>query len=246
MHEDTFLKENFVHMDHVIDPLPLVDRHGQLRDPPPPLPVHVVYECRLYILLKKTNIIRIIYEFKFFVLKLHTAKVSTPIKMIERSLWSARHVFGKNLMETGKMAQSEFEVLNSWFEFLKSCPNVNLGVDLVVYLRTSPEVAYERLRARSRSEEKVVSIDYLKELHDLHEKWLITNKDKCLYGGADVVVIDADQDLNEVPDLYAAHKDKILSTLKDKKHPSLKRLCLNSTSKKQPLSDLSNLEKVIA
>ena len=223
-----------------------MDRHGQLRDPPPPLPVHVVYECRLYILLKKTNIIRIIYEFKFFVLKLHTAKVSTPIKMIERSLWSARHVFGKNLMETGKMAQSEFQVLNSWFEFLKSCPNVNLGVDLVVYLRTSPEVAYERLRARSRSEEKVVSIDYLKELHDLHEKWLITNKDKCLYGGADVVVIDADQDLNEVPDLYAAHKDKILSTLKDKKHPSLKRLCLNSTSKKQPLSDLSNLEKVIA
>ena len=229
-----------------LTPLPLVDRHGQLRDPTPPLPVHVVYECRLYILLKKTNIIRIIYEFKFFVLKLHTAKVSTPIKMIERSLWSARHVFGKNLMETGKMAQSEFEVLNSWFEFLKSCPNVNLGVDLVVYLRTSPEVAYERLRARSRSEEKVVSIDYLKELHDLHEKWLITNKDKCLYGGADVVVIDADQDLNEVPDLYAAHKDKILSTLKDKKHPSLKRLCLNSTSKKQPLSDLSNLEKVIA
>ena len=186
------------------------------------------------------------YFILIFFLKLHTAKVSTPIKMIERSLWSARHVFGKNLMETGKMAQSEFQVLDSWFEFLKSSPNVNLGVDLVVYLRTSPEVAYERLRARSRSEEKVVSIDYLKELHDLHEKWLITNKDKCLYGGADVVVIDADQDLNEVPDLYAAHKDKILSTLKDKKHHSLKRLCLNSTSKKQPLSDLSNIEKVIA
>ena len=247
MHENTSLKRsNFVHMDHVLDPPPPCGPTWTIERPHSPLPVHVVYECRLYILLKKTNIIRIIYEFKFFVLKLHTAKVSTPIKMIERSLWSARHVFGKNLMETGKMAQSEFEVLNSWFEFLKSCPNVNLGVDLVVYLRTSPEVAYERLRARSRSEEKVVSIDYLKELHDLHEKWLITNKDKCLYGGADVVVIDADQDLNEVPDLYAAHKDKILSTLKDKKHPSLKRLCLNSTSKKQPLSDLSNLEKVIA
>ena len=38
MHENTFLKRsNFVHMDHVSDPpSPLVDWHGQLRDPPTP------------------------------------------------------------------------------------------------------------------------------------------------------------------------------------------------------------------
>ena len=99
--------------------------------------------------------------------QLHAANVPTPIKMIERSLWSSRHVFGKNLEQTKKMAQSEFEVLNAWFEFLKSCPDVDLGVDIVVYLRTSPDVAYKRLKARARSEEKVVSIDYLKDLHEV-------------------------------------------------------------------------------
>ena len=78
---------------------------------------------------------------------------------------------GKNLVQTGKMSPSEFEVLDSWFEFLKSCPSVDLGVDMVIYLRTSPEVAYQRLKARARSEEKLVPIEYLRELHDLHENF---------------------------------------------------------------------------
>ena len=179
--------------------------------------------------------------------QLHAAKVPTPIKMIERSLWSARHVFGKNLVQTKKMAQSEFEVLNAWFEFLKNCPNVDLGVDMVVYLRTSPEVAYKRLKARARSEEKVVSIEYLKELHDLHEKWLIENKDKNLYGGAEVLIIDADQDLNEVPDVYAAYTDRILAALKDQRNSVKRSRRMSSPSRiQQPLSDLSNLDKVAA
>lgn len=44
-----------------------------------------------------------------------------------------------------------------------------------MYLRTSPEVVYERMRKRARSEESCVSLKYLKELHSLHEKWLIEN-----------------------------------------------------------------------
>lgn len=43
----------------------------------------------------------------------------------------------------------------------------------LVYLRTTPEVVYERMKMRGRSEESSVSLDYLKQLHDLHENWLI-------------------------------------------------------------------------
>ena len=40
-----FKKGNLVHMDNALDPpSPLVDWHGQFRNPPSPLPVHVVYE----------------------------------------------------------------------------------------------------------------------------------------------------------------------------------------------------------
>lgn len=41
-----------------------------------------------------------------------------------------------------------------------------------VYLRTDPEVAYQRIKTRNRSEEKHVPFEYIKHLHELHDKWL--------------------------------------------------------------------------
>lgn len=45
-----------------------------------------------------------------------------------------------------------------------------------VYLRTDPEVAYQRIKARNRSEEKYVPFKYIKHLHELHDKWLNVHK----------------------------------------------------------------------
>ena len=77
--------------------------------------------------------------------------------MMERSLFSARHCFVENLHDTGKMCDAEYSVLCEWFDFLASggASKVDIGVDLIVYLRTSPEVAYERKKARARKEEEV-------------------------------------------------------------------------------------------
>ena len=74
---------------------------------------------------------------------------------MERSLFSARHCFVENLWRSGKLADSEYGVLCEWFKFLTSSPKIDLGIDLIVYLRTKPEVAWERVKSRARSEEKV-------------------------------------------------------------------------------------------
>lgn len=42
-----------------------------------------------------------------------------------------------------------------------------------VYLRTTPEIVYERMKTRARSEEECVPLEYLRQLHELHENWLI-------------------------------------------------------------------------
>ena len=42
--------------------------------------------------------------------------------------------------------------------------------------QTKPEVALERVRARSRGEEHLISEDYIQQLHNLHEDWLIGHK----------------------------------------------------------------------
>ena len=76
---------------------------------------------------------------------------------MERSLFSARHCFVENLHDTGKMSDAEFSVLCEWFDFFASgeLSKVDIGVDLIIYLKTSPETAYERKKARARKEEEV-------------------------------------------------------------------------------------------
>ena len=79
--------------------------------------------------------------------------------MMERSLFSARHCFVENLHDSGNMSDAEFSVLCEWFDFLTGgqLSKIDVGVDLIIYLRTSPEVAYERKKSRARKEEEVGS-----------------------------------------------------------------------------------------
>lgn len=48
-------------------------------------------------------------------------------------------------------------------------------IGLIVYVRAAPEVAYERIQQRNRSEEKTVRSEYIQRLHDLDGAWLFKN-----------------------------------------------------------------------
>ena len=125
-------------------------------------------------------------------LETHTKISDQSVKMMERSLYSAKYCFVENLRKTEKMAESEYQVLTSWFDFLLGCKEIDLSVDLIVYLKvnltlrycrgltvccqTDPEVALQRVRQRSRGEEHLISEEYIRDLHTLHEDWLIHHK----------------------------------------------------------------------
>jgi len=152
--------------------------------------------------LNGQNLLQLMYEdpvrwsltFQTYVqltmLEQHMSCVS-PIKLMERSIFSAKYCFVQNLRNEGKMAESEYEVLTAWFDFLRSSSEINLEADLVVYLRTSPQVAYERLKGRNRGEEQFIPLKYIQDLHALHEDWLIGKQAPI---PAPVYVIDADKD----------------------------------------------------
>jgi len=104
---------------------------------------------------------------------LHARKTENPnaIKMMERSIYSAKYCFVENLRNGGTMPEVEYIVLTEWFDWLLA--NQSCGVDLIIYLRTSPEVVHDRIKKRCRDEEKTIPLDYLRSLHRLHEKWLM-------------------------------------------------------------------------
>lgn len=142
----------------------------------------------------------------------HTKRSGQEVKMMERSIHSAKFCFVENLYKTGKMPPSEYEVISAWFDFLAETPSVDLGVDLIVYLRTSPEKALERVKARSRGEEHLIPLSYLEELHTLHEDWLINKKFPV---SAPVLVIDANKDMEEMRAEYVKQEEIILGEFKE-------------------------------
>ena len=60
------------------------------------------------------------------------------------------------------MTDPEYAVISEWFNFLITCPKLNFKIDQIVYLRTDPEVAYERIKKRKRPEEHLIPFSYLK------------------------------------------------------------------------------------
>jgi len=120
-----------------------------------------------------------------------------PVKVMERSLYSCRHVFIENLRP--KMTGGEMAILDGWYDLLVNRPEFDTKVDLTVYLRTSPEVALQRVKSRGRSEEMGMGLEHFQRLHTLHENWLLGENKTVVQP---VIVINADEDISTLQRMY--------------------------------------------
>ncbi|XP_064384171.1 thymidine kinase 2, mitochondrial-like [Halichondria panicea] len=155
------------------------------------------------------------YLFQSYVLltmmEVHHKTVNSPIMMLERSVYSARHCFVENLHNNGILNDMEFSCYCQWFDHLVQQNPPKL--DLIVYLRSSPEVCYQRLQERGRKEEKPVTLEYLQSLHDRYEDWLGNEKHHCWHGNTPVLVIDANEDSRKNAHVFAKQCSSILEKL---------------------------------
>ncbi|KAK3586740.1 hypothetical protein CHS0354_014771 [Potamilus streckersoni] len=143
-------------------------------------------------------------------LDMHLKKQKCPIKMVERSIYSAK-CFVENLHRNSLVLDLEYIVLSEWFDWILKSHNIK--VDLMVYLQTRPDVVLQRIRDRNRAEEQRITLEYVQALHDLHEEWLI--KKSKFYIPCQVLVLDANSDLPEMHKIYEERKSEILFGLGD-------------------------------
>jgi deoxycitidine kinase/deoxyguanosine kinase len=84
----------------------------------------------------------------------------------ERSLFTDKYVFCQMLYESGIIHPVQYQIYKAWFdEFLTN------NEYQFIYLRTTPEVALERVNRRNRKGE-TIPLAYLEECHRYHEQWL--------------------------------------------------------------------------
>lgn len=97
------------------------------------------------------------------------------LQIFERSVFSDRFCFAKNCYESGLMSDLEWNLYNHFFSWLVE--NYCYKPTGFIYLRTDPQTCHKRILKRSRSEEEAIAIEYIKDLHDKHENWLIHKTD---------------------------------------------------------------------
>lgn len=90
---------------------------------------------------------------------------TTPT-VYERCLLSTRHVFWEYLLEKGLVRPEEHRVYTDAYEKYFWYP------DMYIYLRKSPETAFQHIQQRHQTGDSAVSLDYLKDLDRLYEKMI--------------------------------------------------------------------------
>lgn len=91
-------------------------------------------------------------------------------RFVERSVFTDKHVFAENSYKSGNMNQIEMDLYNKYFDWIQE--HFETKPDGIIYLRADPETSYERIKKRSRDEESIIPLDYIKQIHEKHENWL--------------------------------------------------------------------------
>jgi len=126
------------------------------------------------------------------------------IIFLDRSLGTDKNVFEKMLYDDGIISDIEHNIYNLWCDFYKNYIN-NINIKYI-YLRCSPETAYDRIKKRGREEEKNITLEYLVKLHKYHEEWLNKNSNN-------IIIIDCDKDFENDIDYQTAIINKLNNNL---------------------------------
>ncbi|XP_064493780.1 deoxyguanosine kinase, mitochondrial isoform X1 [Pseudopipra pipra] len=120
-----------------------------------------------------------------------------PVRVFERSVYSDRYIFAKNLFEVGHLNPLEWAIYQDWHGFLLQHLGPRATLHGFLYLRATPQTCLERLRRRARSEEGGIQLGYLEQLHAQHEHWLVDKTTEIHFGDVQrvaVLVLDVEQD----------------------------------------------------
>ena len=121
---------------------------------------------------------------------------NNPLYIMERSVYSGHYCFALNGKAHGSFTPIEWEVYSGWVNFLvlKQCKPPR-GF---IYLQAAPEVCATRMKVRDRRGEEAVSLEYMQQIHDLHEKFMISREGiDARLASVPVLTLDVTQDLTQ-------------------------------------------------
>lgn len=128
--------------------------------------------------------------------------------LLSERCWKANQIFAKCMHQNGTFAPAEWEMYQSFFEWLDTSAPLTNGY---IFVEQSLDTAMERMRARNRSEEECIDSVYQQQLIDEHRRWRRELED----AGTPVLVLDGDSDLSFDEDTFHDVETRIRNFLND-------------------------------
>ncbi len=98
--------------------------------------------------------------------KMEKTQSKFPI-VTERSIHTDNNVFAPICRKYQYMDEMQHKIYSELYNSLTPSRAYTF-----IYVKSTPEVCYKRIKKRNRPEEKNITLKYLQDIHDMHEKWL--------------------------------------------------------------------------
>ena len=92
------------------------------------------------------------------------------IFITERSLDTDKHVFAQMLFDDNKIEDVNYQIYKRWFDTFAE----EFHINRVVYVKTDPDICFNRILKRSRTGEDSIPLDYLKNCDKYHNDMMTT------------------------------------------------------------------------
>jgi deoxyadenosine/deoxycytidine kinase len=102
------------------------------------------------------------------------------IRITERCVLTDKNIFMKTMIQNKIISEIQSKCYDNWYNWLS---NKFSKPDKIIYLRTDVDICLERIKKRSRSGENNISKDFIQQLHNAHDEWLINNSDVIIING---------------------------------------------------------------
>ena len=102
--------------------------------------------------------------------------IKTVIVIMERSIYSGRHVFMKVAKDIGLLSSEDYQELSNTFNVMCQGNRFWSPFDGLIYISTDPKTCWERVQLRNRPAEtrqtSFMSQSYLEKIHQKYIDWL--------------------------------------------------------------------------
>jgi len=105
---------------------------------------------------------------------------------MERSPYFIRNTFNKYMYDIKLINNHENNIINELYDKT----DIIWKSNFFIYLRSSPEKCLEKIKKRGRENEMNITLEYLKQIHDYHEKAFDDLKDKKIVLDVDDMSIE--------------------------------------------------------